>query len=88
MGDVHYNVCCSKSKVHKLGFLWSFIATTNEPILFTIEGKWLEVIVHITKFEFLNLAHSKQVQLFISICVCGKFQLSPTFAYIGSKKKA
>jgi hypothetical protein len=83
MGDVHYNVYCSKSKVHKLGF----IATNDRPILFTIERKWLEIIVLITKFEFLNLAHSKQVQLFISIHVCGKFQLSPTFAFIGSKKK-
>jgi hypothetical protein len=42
--------------------------------------------VHITKFEFLNLAHSKQVQLFISIRVCDKLQLSPTSVFIGSKK--
>jgi hypothetical protein len=51
MGDVHYNVCCSKSKAHKLGFLWGSIATNDEPILFTIEGKWLEIIVHITSLN-------------------------------------
>jgi hypothetical protein len=39
MGDVHYNACCSKSKIHKLGFLRGFITTNDGLILFTIEGK-------------------------------------------------
>jgi hypothetical protein len=35
-----------------------------------------------TEFEFLVLLHSKQVQLFISIRIHGKFQLSITFALV------
>jgi len=85
--DVHCNAYHSKSKVHKLGFLWGSITTNDGPILLTIEGKWLEVLVHMTKFEFLNLAHSKQVQLFISIRVCGKLQLLLTSALVGFQKK-
>jgi hypothetical protein len=59
--NVHYNVCHSKSKVHKLGFLRGSIATNDGPILLTIEGKCFEVTMYLTKFEFLNLAHPKQV---------------------------
>jgi hypothetical protein len=50
-----------KSKVYKSGFLRGSITTIDGPILSTIEGEWLEAIVHITKFEFLNLVHPKQV---------------------------
>ncbi len=82
MGNVHCNACHSKSKVHKLGFLWGSIATNDGLILLTIDGKWFEVIMHITKFKFLNLAPPKQVQFFNSICVCGKFQLPPTCALV------
>jgi hypothetical protein len=42
-------------------------------MLLIIEGKWLEAIVHMTKFEFLDLPHPKQVQFLISICIHGKF---------------
>ncbi len=82
MGDLHYNVYHSKSHVHKLSFLRSSIATNDGPILLTIEGKLLEAIVHMTKFEFINLGHSKQVQLLVSICVFSIFQLSSTFSFI------
>ncbi len=51
----------------QLGFLCGSIATNDEHVLLTIEGKWLEAIMHMTKFEFLYLNHPKQVQLFISI---------------------
>jgi hypothetical protein len=61
MNDVHCIIYCSKSKVHKSSFLRGSITTNDGPILSTIEGKWLETIVHMTKFEFLNLAHPKQV---------------------------
>jgi hypothetical protein len=61
MNDVHCITCCSKSKVHKSIFLRCLITTNDGPILSTIEGKWLEPIRHMTKFEFLNLAHLKQV---------------------------
>jgi hypothetical protein len=37
--------------------------------LLTIEGKWVEVIMHMTKFAFLNLICLKQVQIFISFVV-------------------
>jgi len=39
IGDVHCNVCQSKSKVIKSRFLRATIATSKEPILLTIEGK-------------------------------------------------
>jgi hypothetical protein len=39
MGDVHCSVFRSKSKVHKLSFLWGSIATNDGLILLTIEGK-------------------------------------------------
>ncbi len=42
-------------------------------VLLTIEGKWLEAIVHMKEFEFLDLSHPKQVQLLISINIHGKF---------------
>jgi hypothetical protein len=47
-GGVHYNACCSKSTIQKLGFFCGSIATNDEPMLLTIEGKWLEAIVHMT----------------------------------------
>jgi hypothetical protein len=71
--DVHCNACHSKSKVHKSSFLRGSITTNDGPILSTIEEKWLEAIGHMTKFEFLNLVHPKQIQFLISICVRGKF---------------
>ncbi len=37
------------------------------------------------KFEFLNLAHPKQVQPLVSISVCCKFQLSHT-SLVGFQK--
>jgi hypothetical protein len=45
MGVLHYNTCCSKSTVQKLCFLYGSIATNDEHVLLTIEGKWLEAIV-------------------------------------------
>ncbi len=55
----------------------------DEHVLLTIEGKWLEAIVHMTKFEFLDLPRLKQVQLLISIHIHGKFRLSTTYALVG-----
>ncbi len=66
MGGVHCNTCHSKSTIEKLGYSRGFITTNDELVLLTIEGKWLETIMHMTKFEFLDLFHSKQVQFFIS----------------------
>ncbi len=54
-GGVHYNTCHSKLTVKKLGFFCGSIATNVEHVLLIIEKKWLEVIVHMTKFEFLHL---------------------------------
>jgi hypothetical protein len=70
---VHYNVCCSKSIVQKLNYLHDSITTNDEPMLLTIEGKWLEVIAHMIEFEFLDLPCPKQIQLFILIHIHGKF---------------
>ncbi len=35
-------------------FLHASIITNDGPMLLIIEGKWLETILHMTKFEFLN----------------------------------
>jgi len=61
-----------KSIVQKLGFLRGSIVTNDELVLLTIEGKWLEAIVAMRKFEFLDLFRPKQVQFFISIRIHGK----------------
>ncbi len=82
MGGVYYNAC-SKSTVQKLNFLHGSIATNDELVLLTIEGKWLEVIVYMTKSEFLDLPHPKQIQLLISIRIHDKFRLLTTFAIVG-----
>jgi len=86
MNDVHYNACCSKPKVHKSSFLWGSITTNDAPILLTIERNWFEAIVHMIEFKFMNLVHLKQVQFLVSICVCGKFQLSRTSTLFGFQK--
>jgi len=52
-------------------------------VLLTIEGIWLEAIMHMMASEFLDLLCPKQIQLFILIRIHGKFQLSPTFALLG-----
>jgi hypothetical protein len=82
-GDVYCNVCRLKSTIQKLGFLCGSIATNDELVLLIIKGKWLEAIVHMIEFEFLDLFHLKQVQLLISIHIYGKFRLSNTFALVG-----
>jgi hypothetical protein len=46
--SVHCNACRSKSTIQKSGFLHGSIATNDEFMLLTIEGKWLEAIVHMT----------------------------------------
>jgi hypothetical protein len=41
-------------------------------MLLTIESKWFETIMHMIEYEFLDLPHSKQVELLISICIQSK----------------
>ncbi len=69
--------------IQKSGFLHGSIATNDELVLLTIEGKWLEAIMHMTASKFLDLLCPKQIQLFILIRIHGKFRLSPTFALVG-----
>ncbi len=56
-------------------------------MLLTIEGKWLEAIVHTKKIESLDLPPPKQVQFFISIHIHGKFRLLTTYALVDFFKK-
>ncbi len=58
--------------IQKSRFFCDSIATNDELVLLTIEGKWLEAIVAMRKFEFLDLFRPKQVQFFISIRIHGK----------------
>jgi len=78
--DVHYNACHSKSKVHKSSFLWGSI-TKMDQYYWPLRENGLKKLC-IWQFEFLNLAHLKQVQFLVTI-FCGKFQLLPTFAFVG-----
>ncbi len=64
-------------------FFCASTTTNDEHVLLTIESKWLEVIMDMTKSKLLDLPCSKQVQLLISICVHGKFCLSTTSALVG-----
>jgi hypothetical protein len=45
--------------VQKLSFLHGSTATNDEHVLLTIESKWLETIVHMTKSKFLDLPFFK-----------------------------
>ncbi len=51
-------------------------------MLLTIEGKWLEAIMHMKQLEFLDLLYLKQVQLLISIRIHIKFCLLTTSALV------
>ncbi len=75
------NAYHSKSIVQKLGFFHGLITINDELVLLTIEGKWFEAIMHMIESEFLDLPCLKQVQLFLHIH--NKFQLLPTFAFVG-----
>ncbi len=68
--------------LHSFPLACLIFSTNDEVVLLTIEGKWPETIVHMAKFEFLDLSCPKQVQLLISICIHGKFQLSTTYALV------
>ncbi len=41
--------------IQKLSFFRGSIATNDEFVLLTIEGKWLEAIVHMTESKFLDI---------------------------------
>jgi hypothetical protein len=82
-GGVSCNVCRSKSMVKKLGLFCGFITTNDEHVLLIIQGKWLATIVHMIEFKLLDLPCPKQVQLFISICIYGKFCLLTTSTLVG-----
>ncbi len=56
---VYCNVNRLKSTVKN--FLHDSIITNDEHVLLIIEDKWLQVIVHMIEFEFLDLLHPKQV---------------------------
>ena len=59
------------------------LSTNDEHVLLTIEGKWFEAIIHMTKIEFLDLPCPKQVRLLISIRIQGKFHLSTISTFVG-----
>jgi hypothetical protein len=52
--DVNCNVCHGKTTIKKAGYLHSSIATTRDPIILTIEGKWLKVVVCTSKTLFYS----------------------------------
>jgi hypothetical protein len=52
--------------VQKLGFFCDSITINDEHVLLINEGKWLEAIVHMIEFEFLDLPRPKQVQFYFN----------------------
>jgi len=70
----------------KLGFFCGSIPTNDEHVLLTIKSKWLEAIVHMTKCEFLDLPHPKQVQLLISIWYMVSFACQRHLPLLAFKK--
>jgi hypothetical protein len=58
---VYCNAYRSKSTIQKLRFFRGSIATNDALVLLTIEGKWLESIVHMTESKFLDIPCPKQV---------------------------
>jgi hypothetical protein len=53
--DVNYNVCHGKTTIKKARYLHTSIVTTRDPIILTIKGKWLKLVVHMLKTNFLIL---------------------------------
>jgi hypothetical protein len=51
--DVNCNVYHGKTTIKKVGYLHASIATAKDPIILTIEGKWLEGVVHMSESNFL-----------------------------------
>jgi hypothetical protein len=71
-----------KSKIEKINFLCAFIATNNEHVLLTIEGKWMEAIVHMTNSKLFICLHLKEVQILNKIYICGKFWLTHSYWFL------
>jgi len=74
--DVIISSTC-KIKNSKIKLSLCFTTTNGELMLLTIESKWLKAIVHMTKVAYSKLFCSKQVQFFISIHICDKFDCWP-----------
>jgi hypothetical protein len=55
-------------------------------VLLTIEGKWLEVVVHMIESKFLDLSLPKQVQLLISISFMVNFNSHPYLPLLAFRK--
>ncbi len=73
-GDAHCNVCAVKTTIKKVDFLWaSIVPTIGDSIFSTIEGKWLEVVVGMSKVDFFVQPCPKQIQLLIKTKLQGKF---------------
>ncbi len=81
--DVNCNVCHGKTTIKKARYLCASIATTEDPIILTIEGKWIKGVVHMLETNFLILPHPKEVQLFIKKKLLGKLLLSLIFQLMG-----
>jgi len=82
IGNEHCNVYYSKSKVHKsMPLLHGSIIMNDERLLITIDGKWLEAFVHITKATFLNLPCLIQIELHFNSHLCQIFIIAHIYIY-------
>jgi hypothetical protein len=85
ISGVYYNVCHSKSIIQKLNFRCGSIVTNDELVLLIIKGKWLEALVHMIEYEFLNLLLLKQVQLLIQFSFMVNFACQPHLLLLAFK---
>jgi len=75
--DVHCNVCNSKSNVH--------ICFFHDSIT-TIEGKWHDEILHMTKFEFLDLLIQNKFNFSFQFTFMVNFNCCPHLPLVVFKK--
>ncbi len=57
--NVHCNVCCVKITIKKVAYLRTLIKTIENLIILTIESKWLEAMMSMSKVNFLIQPHPK-----------------------------
>ncbi len=67
-------MCGVKITIQKVSFSRTSIAPTIEDlVIFTIEGKWLEVVVGMLEANFLIQPRVKQVSILLKTKLGGKF---------------
>jgi hypothetical protein len=78
IGNIHCNACWSKSKVHKLGFLWGSTTTNDYLYYWPLRENGLKQLCIWQSLNFWILFIQNKFNPLFQFCVCCKFQLSCT----------